>query len=173
VCGEAVNGKEAIDKALALNPDLVLMDISMPVMNGIEATRQIRRLSPVTKIVIVSLRDDESITAEAKNAGADAYVVKACASEILLETIWGKANGLPAAPALHTQRPAIVWIKSDETTLQKGWGTRKTSICAGGKSSRDVYGEQHNDAVDGIELVRRVFGHENPIAFGDFARRSA
>ena len=70
VCGEAVNGKEAIDKALALNPDLVLMDISMPVMNGIEATRQIRRLSPVTKIVIVSLRDDESITAEAKNAGA-------------------------------------------------------------------------------------------------------
>ena len=87
VCGEAVNGKEAIDKALALNPDLVLMDISMPVMNGIEATRQIRRLSPVTKIVIVSLRDDESITEEAKNAGADAYVVKACASEILLETI--------------------------------------------------------------------------------------
>ena len=87
VCGEAVNGKEAIDKALALNPDLVLMDISMPVMNGIEATRQIRRLSPVTKIVIVSLRDDKSITAEAKNAGADAYVVKACASEILLQTI--------------------------------------------------------------------------------------
>ena len=87
VCGEAVNGKEAIEKALALNPDLVLMDISMPVMSGIEATRQIRRLSPVTKIVIVSLRDDESITAEAKNAGADAYVVKACASEILLRTI--------------------------------------------------------------------------------------
>jgi DNA-binding NarL/FixJ family response regulator len=87
VCGEAVNGKEAIDKALALNPDLVLMDISMPVMNGIEATRQIRRLSPVTKIVIVSLHDDESITAEAKNAGADAYVVKACPSEILLKTI--------------------------------------------------------------------------------------
>jgi len=87
VCGEAVNGKEAIEKALALNPDLVLMDISMPVMSGIEATRQIRRLSPVTKIVIVSLRDDKSITAEAKNAGADAYVVKACASEILLRTI--------------------------------------------------------------------------------------
>jgi two-component system, NarL family, nitrate/nitrite response regulator NarL len=87
VCGEAVNGKEAIEKALALNPDLVLMDISMPVMSGIEATRQIRELSPVTKIVIVSLHDDESIAAEAKNAGADAYVVKACPSEILLKTI--------------------------------------------------------------------------------------
>jgi DNA-binding NarL/FixJ family response regulator len=87
VCGEAVNGKEAIEKALALNPDLVLMDISMPVMNGIEATRQIRRLSPVMKIVIVSLHDDEVVTAQAKSAGADGYVVKACPSEILLKTL--------------------------------------------------------------------------------------
>ena len=98
VCGEAVNGKEAIEKALALNPDLVLMDISMPVMSGIEATRQIRRLSPVTKMVIVSLHDNESITAEAKNAAADAYVVKACHSEILLKTI--------AAVLGEGQRPA-------------------------------------------------------------------
>jgi DNA-binding NarL/FixJ family response regulator len=98
VCGEAVNGKEAIEKALALNPDLVLMDISMPVMSGIEATRQIRRVSPVTKIVIVSLHDDESITAEAKSAGADAYVVKACPSGILLKTI--------AAVLGEGQRPA-------------------------------------------------------------------
>ena len=73
VCGEAVNGKEAIDKALALNPDLVLMDISMPVMNGIEATRQMRRLSPMTKIVIVSLHDNKSIAAEAKEAGAGRF----------------------------------------------------------------------------------------------------
>jgi DNA-binding NarL/FixJ family response regulator len=98
VCGEAVNGKEAIEKALALNPDLVLMDISMPVMIGIEATRQIRRLAPVTKIVIVSLHDDESITAEAKSTGADAYVVKPCPSEILLKTI--------AAVLGEGQRPA-------------------------------------------------------------------
>jgi DNA-binding NarL/FixJ family response regulator len=98
VCGEAVNGKEAVEKALALNPDLVLMDISMPVMSGIEATQKIRRLSPVTKIVIVSLHDDESITAEAKNAGADAYAVKTCPSEILLKTI--------AAVLGEGQRPA-------------------------------------------------------------------
>ena len=87
MCGEAGNGKEAIEKALALKPDLVLMDISMPMMNGIEATRQIRQLSPVTKIVIVSLHDNEVITAQAKDAGADAYVVKACRSEILIDTI--------------------------------------------------------------------------------------
>jgi DNA-binding NarL/FixJ family response regulator len=102
VCGEAVNGKEAIEKALALNPDLVLMDISMPVMNGIEATRQMRRLSPRTKVVIVSLHDNKSIAAQAKAAGAVAYVVKASPSEILLRTIaaaLGKAVGLPVTPA--------------------------------------------------------------------------
>ena len=87
MCGEAGNGQEAIEKALALKPDLVLMDITMPVMSGIEATRQIRQLSPETKIVIVSMHDNEVITAQAKDAGADAYVVKACPSEILIKTI--------------------------------------------------------------------------------------
>jgi DNA-binding NarL/FixJ family response regulator len=102
VCGEAGNGKEAIEKALALKPDLVLMDISMPVMNGIEATRQMRRLSPMTKVVIVSLHDNKSIAAQAKDAGAYAYLVKAAPSEIVLKTIaavLGKGVGLPAAPA--------------------------------------------------------------------------
>ena len=103
VCGEAGNGKEAIEKALALKPDLVLMDITMPVMNGIEATRQIRELSPMTKIVIVSLHDDEAIAAQAKDAGADGYVVKASHSEIVLKTIAGVLEGRRADRSRLTQ----------------------------------------------------------------------
>lgn len=104
VCGQAGNGKEAVEKTLALKPDLVLMDISMPTMNGIEATRHIRRHSPATKIVILSLHDDKSIAAQAKQAGADAYVVKSSPSEVLLETISAVLDEvrLPAHHALLT-----------------------------------------------------------------------
>jgi DNA-binding NarL/FixJ family response regulator len=74
VCGEAGNGKEAIEKTLSLNPDVVVIDLLMPIMNGIEATNQIRRLCPATKIVMVSMYDSQQAVAE--KAGADAYVGK-------------------------------------------------------------------------------------------------
>jgi two-component system, NarL family, response regulator LiaR len=74
VCGEAGNGKEAVEKALALNPDIVVIDLLMPVMDGIEATKQIRQLCPATKIVMVSMYDSQQPAAE--KAGANAYVSK-------------------------------------------------------------------------------------------------
>jgi DNA-binding NarL/FixJ family response regulator len=87
VCGEAANGKEAIEKLLSLQPDLVVMDISMPIMNGIEAAKQIRRLAPSTKIVILSMHDSPQIEEQAKHAGADAFLVKSGAVESLVATI--------------------------------------------------------------------------------------
>lgn len=76
VCAEAENGKDAVEKVLALKPDLVVLDLSMPVMNGIEAAREIRRTAPSTKIVIFSMHDSPRIAEEAVRAGADAYLAK-------------------------------------------------------------------------------------------------
>lgn len=101
LCGQAGNGKEGVEKTLELKPDLVLMDISMPVMSGLEATKQIRRLSPTTKIVILSLHDDKTIAAQAKEAGADAYVVKTGPSEVLLKAICAVLDEV-RLPAHHT-----------------------------------------------------------------------
>lgn len=87
VCGEASNGKEALELVAALKPDLVLLDLSMPEMNGIEATRQIRQRFPKTRIVMISLHDPTHMAALAKEAGADAYVMKTSSAEELVATI--------------------------------------------------------------------------------------
>jgi DNA-binding NarL/FixJ family response regulator len=76
VCGEAENGKEAVEKVLTLRPELVVLDLSMPIMNGIEAAREIRKKAPQTKIVIFSMHDSPRIAEEAVQAGADAYLAK-------------------------------------------------------------------------------------------------
>ena len=76
ISGEAEDGSQAVQKVLELKPTLVLMDVSMPVMNGIEATRAIRRVSPSTKIVILSMHNAPQLAKEAKDSGANAYVVK-------------------------------------------------------------------------------------------------
>ena len=61
VCGEAANGKEAVEKAIALNPELIVMDVMMPAMNGLDATTQIRRLAPSAKIVLVSMYETQHL----------------------------------------------------------------------------------------------------------------
>lgn len=87
ICGEASNGKEALQKVAAVAPDLVLMDLSMPEMGGIEATAEIRRRWPKTKIIIVSLHDSKQVAALAKQAGAEAYVVKSRSVAELFDAI--------------------------------------------------------------------------------------
>lgn len=87
ICAEANNGREAIDLAAQLKPDLILMDISMPLMNGLEATRQIRRMEVPAKIVILSMHDGDQIVRNAYDAGADACLSKTGTAAELLRTI--------------------------------------------------------------------------------------
>ena len=87
ICGEASDGLEAIQRVRELKPDLVLMDISMPNMNGIEATKQIRKQAPDIKIILLSMHDSAQIAEQGKQAGADAYVVKASSAAELQKTI--------------------------------------------------------------------------------------
>jgi len=87
VVGEAENGRKGIEAARNLKPDVVVMDISMPRLGGIEATRRIRKELPGTKIIILTIHIDENYIFKALDAGADAYLVKETASEDLYEAI--------------------------------------------------------------------------------------
>jgi DNA-binding NarL/FixJ family response regulator len=87
VCGEAENGLKAVEKAVELTPDVVVLDITMPVMNGFDAAREIRRLAPKTKIVMFSMHDSARMADEAKEAGADAFIVKSSGIEEIEKAI--------------------------------------------------------------------------------------
>ncbi len=93
VAGEAATGEEAIAKAEALKPDVVLMDIQMPGVNGIEATRRILQARPETGIIVVTMFEDDSSVFSAMRAGARGYFLKEAGEEEVLQAIRSVARG--------------------------------------------------------------------------------
>lgn len=93
VVGEVDNGSAAVQMALERQPDVVIMDITMPELNGIEATRQIVRRAPVTKVVILSMHTEGHIIKEALAAGACGYVMKSCLFDELSRALKAISSG--------------------------------------------------------------------------------
>jgi DNA-binding NarL/FixJ family response regulator len=93
VVGEAWDGLEAVQKAEELQPDLILLDIGLPFLNGIEAARHIRKLSPQSKILFVSQESSPDVVEEALSSGAMGYVIKAHAGRELLVAMQAVREG--------------------------------------------------------------------------------
>src|SRR5512135_57263 len=84
IVGEAENGQSAIELATALQPDVILMDVEMPIVDGIAATRAIKQRCPACRILILSIHNDEAIRTQARSAGADDFVDKGAPLATLL-----------------------------------------------------------------------------------------
>jgi len=87
VVGAAENGREAVEKARRTFPDIVVMDVAMPLLNGIEATRQLQRLMPQTKVIVLTMYVDEEYVLRALQAGVRGYLLKKAAASELLQAI--------------------------------------------------------------------------------------
>jgi DNA-binding NarL/FixJ family response regulator len=93
VVGEAANGEEALELALDLRPDVVVMDLTMPVLDGIGATKRIRQEAPETKVVVLTMHDDVDATRRALDAGAVGFLTKGSSFAAVLDTVRKAAAG--------------------------------------------------------------------------------
>lgn len=93
VVGEAANGREAVDKAIDLQPDVVVLDVTMPELNGIEAARQITKAVPKARILALSMQKDSVYVREMLRAGANGYLLKDSNESDLLSAVRAVANG--------------------------------------------------------------------------------
>ena len=95
VCAEAVNGRQAVDLAIQLKPDVIVLDVTMPELNGLETTRQIRKLLPKAEVLILTMHESEQLVSEVLAAGAHGYILKADTSRLLVSAIESLARHKP------------------------------------------------------------------------------
>jgi DNA-binding NarL/FixJ family response regulator len=148
VCAQAENGRMAVDKAKELTPDIAILDISMPILNGLEATRQILRSNPRVKILVLTIMDAERVVQAARDAGARGYILKSDAARLIV----GAVKALQYGNTFFTDRVANLFQggflenereakKEKKKTIVPTFGPRERAVLqlvANGKSNRKV-----------------------------------
>lgn len=121
VVGEAANGEEALALAQSTNPDVIVMDLSMPVLDGIDATRRIKEQNPDAKVIVLTMHDDVESTRRAVSAGANGFMSKGSSFAQVLATVRGVAQGetglspeLAAAMLDVAKDPVVIDLDANE-----------------------------------------------------------
>jgi DNA-binding NarL/FixJ family response regulator len=147
VCGEASDGREAVEKAKQLNPDVVILDVGMPNLNGLDATRQLMQYDPGFKVIVLTITDSDQVIRESLDAGARGFVLKSDAARDLVSAVEAlernrmfftpRVNDLVLAGFLdkghaisRTEPPILPSLTAREREI--------TQLLAEGKSSKEV-----------------------------------
>ena len=144
IVGEADNGRSAVELAQKLSPDIVLMDIAMPELNGIDATQQVAALDPPPKIIVLSLYSDQRHVTDALKAGASGYVVKDSPLEELVLAIRAVCKGrVYLSPqitggVLHDYRRCVPGTASPDFAMLSAREREVLQLIAEGKSTKAI-----------------------------------
>jgi len=146
ICGEAATGREAVAQARALKPQVVVLDFSMPELNGIEATRQIRKALPGAEVLILTMHDSETLVRQVLAAGARGFLLKTHAKRDLVAAVdalaqhqpffTGELSALVLDAFLHPdQHPAKTGAPADRLTPREH---EIVQLIAEGRTSKDI-----------------------------------
>jgi len=160
VVGEAENGRDAVKKAQELAPDVVIMDIAMPILNGLEATRQIKRLLPETKVLALTMYNDEEYVFQILKSGASGYLIKETAANELITAIESVNTGNPFFSPLISRKIMESYLKEDEDKKARGETDKLTNrekevlqLIAEGYTNNEI-GNLMNISVKTVETHR-------------------
>jgi DNA-binding NarL/FixJ family response regulator len=141
VCGEASTGREAVEEVKRLDPDIVVLDLSMPELNGLDATRRIRRDSPRTQVLVLTMHHSEELAQQVLEAGARGYVLKSDADRDLLTAVESlqqrrtfQTPSLASAPTAGTEMAPAPAEWKDLTPRER----EIVQLVAEGRSSKEV-----------------------------------
>jgi DNA-binding NarL/FixJ family response regulator len=170
VCGEASNGREAVKLADELKPDIVLLDIDMPELSGIEATRQIKKILPATEVLIYTMHDAEQLIRRALVAGARGFVLKSDSYNKLIEAIEALANHKPFLNLKASETVLESFVKnaaeSEEDTILTDREREIVQLLAEGKSNKEI-ASRLDISTRTVETHRRAI--MNKLGVGSFA----
>ncbi|MEW5956781.1 MAG: response regulator transcription factor [Chloroflexota bacterium] len=148
VVGEAEDGQQAIQKTVQMLPDVVVMDITMPVLNGLEATRQIKKLCPQVKVVVLTVHSTEEHIFQILRAGASGYVVKQGAVNELIEAIQTAYRGETYLSPAISRQVVDEYDRRAEATKDRydkltGREREVLQMIAEGRTNREIAGRLH------------------------------
>lgn len=160
VVAEAENGRDAIKLSRKLLPDIVIMDITMPDLNGVEATRQIVKESPQTKVIVLSVHSEQRFVAEVLKAGAAGYILKECDFDEIVQAIPIVISGqiyLCSRIATVIRDDYLQYLIRDEKASPSALTAREREVLqliAEGKSTKEI-AFSFNLSVKTIEAHRQ------------------
>ena len=145
ICAEATTGREAVDQAIQHKPDVVVLDISMPELNGLEAARQITKAVPQAQVLILTMHDSEELVQELLNAGARGYVLKSDAGRELVAAVDAVRQHKPFFTSRVSEMVLDGYLKRADAGISEVKRARLTprereivQLLAEGKSNKEV-----------------------------------